>query len=140
MDRILGRGRILMLAVGLSYRQTIRAYPHGGGSYIVATDNMGRIAGLAAAAGLNSGYILTVTVPAASGWAAVTSALPAQHRLRRSARCRAADLALTVIVPELAVRHWWQRSLHEHTAWGLTRALQPLGGSVVTSVRFHLPS
>lgn len=35
----------LMLAVGISYRQTIRAYPHGGGSYIVATENLGRIPG-----------------------------------------------------------------------------------------------
>ena len=41
----------LMLAVGLSYRQTIRAYPHGGGSYIVATKNLGRVPGLVAAAG-----------------------------------------------------------------------------------------
>ncbi|NED80289.1 amino acid permease, partial [Streptomyces sp. SID11233] len=38
----------LMLAVGLSYRQTIRAYPHGGGSYIVASDNLGRMPGLLA--------------------------------------------------------------------------------------------
>jgi hypothetical protein len=36
----------LMLAVGISYRQTIRAYPHGGGSHIVATDNLGRVPGL----------------------------------------------------------------------------------------------
>src|SRR5207253_8931557 len=35
----------LMIAVGLSYRQTIRAYPQGGGSYIVASDNLGRPAG-----------------------------------------------------------------------------------------------
>ncbi|MFI6697716.1 APC family permease [Streptomyces sp. NPDC050509] len=66
----------LMLAVGLSYRQTIRAYPHGGGSYIVATDNLGRIPGLVAAAGLMTDYILTVAVSVSSGMAAVTSALP----------------------------------------------------------------
>jgi amino acid transporter len=66
----------LMLAVGLSYRQTIRAYPHGGGSYIVATDNLGQIAGLVAAAGLITDYILTVTVSVASGLEAVTSAIP----------------------------------------------------------------
>jgi hypothetical protein len=57
----------LMLAVGVSYRQTIRAYPHGGGSYIVATDNLGRMAGLTAAAGLMTDYILTVAVSVASG-------------------------------------------------------------------------
>ncbi|MGW2054156.1 APC family permease [Streptomyces sp. NPDC001840] len=66
----------LMLAVGLSYRQTIRAYPHGGGSYIVATDNLGRVPGLMAAAGLLTDYVLTVAVSVSSGMAAVTSALP----------------------------------------------------------------
>ncbi|MGA2321367.1 MAG: APC family permease [Solirubrobacteraceae bacterium] len=66
----------LMLAVGVSYRQTIRAYPHGGGSYIVASDNLGRVPGLVAAAGLMTDYILTVAVSVASGVAAVTSAIP----------------------------------------------------------------
>jgi amino acid transporter len=66
----------LMLAVGVSYRQTIRAYPHGGGSYIVASDNLGRTAGLVAAAGLMTDYILTVAVSVASGIEAVTSAIP----------------------------------------------------------------
>lgn len=66
----------LMLAVGVSYRQTIRAYPHGGGSYIVATANLGRLPGLAAAAGLMTDYILTVAVSIASGMEAVTSAIP----------------------------------------------------------------
>jgi amino acid transporter len=68
---------LLILAVGVSYRQTIRAYPHGGGSYIVATENLGRVPGLIAAAGLLSDYILTVAVSIASGVAAVTSAVPA---------------------------------------------------------------
>jgi hypothetical protein len=71
----------LMLAVGLSYRQTIRAYPHGGGSYIVATDNLGQVAGLVAAAGLIADYILTVTVSVSSGLDAVTSAVPSLHPL-----------------------------------------------------------
>ena len=66
----------LMLAVGLSYRQTIRAYPHGGGSYIVASANLGRVPGLVAAAGLITDYVLTVAVSVSSGLAAVTSALP----------------------------------------------------------------
>lgn len=67
---------LLMLAVGVSYRQTIRAYPHGGGSYIVASDNLGRLPGLAAAAGLLTDYILTVAVSVASGIAAIASAIP----------------------------------------------------------------
>ena len=66
----------LMLATGVSYRQTIRAYPGGGGSYIVAGDNLGRRAGLVAAAGLITDYVLTVAVSVASGVAAVTSAVP----------------------------------------------------------------
>jgi amino acid transporter len=66
----------LMIIVGASYRQTIRAYPSGGGSYIVATDNLGEIPGLAAAAGLMTDYILTVSVSVTAGVAAVTSALP----------------------------------------------------------------
>jgi amino acid transporter len=66
----------LMLAVGVSYRQVIRAYPHGGGSYVVATENLGPMPGLVAAAGLFTDYILTVAVSVASGVAAVTSAIP----------------------------------------------------------------
>ena len=69
----------LILAVGLSYRQTIRAYPQGGGSYIVATENLGQIAGLLAAAGLVTDYILTVTISIAAGLDAVTSAIPSLH-------------------------------------------------------------
>ncbi len=66
----------LMIAVGLSYRQTIKAYPHGGGSYIVAGDNLGRHAGLIAAAGLMTDYALTVAVSVAAGISAITSAVP----------------------------------------------------------------
>jgi amino acid transporter len=69
----------MMLVVGTSYRQTIRAYPQGGGSYIVATANLGRVAGLMAAAGLITDYVLTVAVSISSGLAAVTSALPSLH-------------------------------------------------------------
>ncbi len=67
---------VLMVVVGLSYRQTIRAYPRGGGSYIVASDNLGLLPGLIAAAGLMLDYVLTVAVSVASGVAAITSAIP----------------------------------------------------------------
>ena len=67
---------VLMVAVGLSYRQTIPAYPYGAGSYLVASDNLGARPGLAAAAGLILDYILTVSVSIAAGIAAITSALP----------------------------------------------------------------
>ena len=48
------------------------------------------------------------------------------------------DLTLTVIVPDLAVRHWWQRPLHDNTAVRLRHALAPLSKVVVTSVPFHI--
>jgi amino acid transporter len=69
----------LIVAVGVSYRQTIRAYPHGGGSYIVATENLGQTAGLFAAAGLVTDYVLTVTISTAAGLDAVASAFPSVH-------------------------------------------------------------
>ena len=74
---------VLMFAVGLSYRQTIRAYPRGGGSYIVASQNLGEAPGLTAAAGLMLDYVLTVAVSVAAGVAAITSAIPslASHRV-----------------------------------------------------------
>jgi len=84
----------LMIAVGLSYRQTIRAYPKGGGSYIVASDNLGRYPGLVAAAGLMTDYILTVAVSVSAGVAAVTSAVPEL----RSVEVELGVLAIAVIV------------------------------------------
>jgi amino acid transporter len=67
---------VLMVSVGLGYRQVIRAYPHGGGSYIVASDSLGAVWGLLAGAGLILDYILTVAVSVAAGVAAITSAWP----------------------------------------------------------------
>ena len=68
---------ILLLAiVALSYRQTIKAYPNGGGAYIVARENLGIYPGLIAAASLMIDYILTVTVSISAGVAALTSAFP----------------------------------------------------------------
>ncbi len=67
----------LIAIVVSSYRQTIRAYPQGGGAYIVTKDNLGVYPGLIAAAALLIDYVLTVAVSAAAGVAAVTSAVPA---------------------------------------------------------------
>jgi amino acid transporter len=67
---------VLMIAVGVSYRQLIRAYPHGGGSYVVAGRNLGELPALTAAAGLMSDYVLTVAVSISAGIAAITSAVP----------------------------------------------------------------
>ena len=67
---------LLLAIVTLSYRQTIRAYPQGGGAYRVAHNNLGRTPGLVAASALLVDYVLTVAVSVAAGVAAVTSALP----------------------------------------------------------------
>ena len=64
----------LLVLVALSYRQTVFAYPSGGGSYTVAKDNLGAMPGLVAAAALLTDYILTVAVSISSGIAAITSA------------------------------------------------------------------
>ena len=66
----------LLAVVGFSYRQTIKAYPKGGGSYIVAKDNLGTLPGLTAGASLLVSYVLTVAVSVAAGVLALTSAYP----------------------------------------------------------------
>lgn len=67
---------LLLLILTFSYRQTIQAYPNGGGAFIVASDNLGEIAGITAGASLGVDYILTVAVSISSGTAAITSAFP----------------------------------------------------------------
>jgi amino acid transporter len=66
----------LLVIVTFSYRQTIRAYPNGGGSYIVAHANLGVLAGLVAAGSLLTDYVLTVSVSVSSGVQALYSAFP----------------------------------------------------------------
>jgi amino acid transporter len=66
---------ILLIVVYFSYRQTITAYPHGGGSYTVAHENLGTIAGLLAAAALMLDYVLTVAVGISAGVGALVSAI-----------------------------------------------------------------
>jgi amino acid transporter len=71
---------ILLVIVYFSYRQTIAAYPSGGGSYTVASENLGEKAGLLAAAALMIDYILTAAVGISAGVTAMTSALPQFQR------------------------------------------------------------
>jgi amino acid transporter len=66
---------VLLAIVVFSYRQTIAAYPNGGGSYIVSKDNLGTAPGLVAGASLLVDYTLTVAVSIAAGTAAITSAI-----------------------------------------------------------------
>jgi len=79
---------LLLAIVATSYRQTIHAYPSGGGAYIVAKENLGTTPGLIAGAALLVDYVLTVSVSIAAGVAAVTSAVQgtgyawlAEHRV-----------------------------------------------------------
>jgi amino acid transporter len=73
---------LLLVILTISYRQTIHAYPSGGGSYIVAKANLGELPGLTAAAALMIDYILTVSVSVSAGIAALTSAIPALYHHR----------------------------------------------------------
>lgn len=70
---------VVLAIVVLSYLQVIRAYPNGGGSYVVASQNLGVMPGLVAGSALLVDYFLTVAVSVAAGVAAVTSALPGLH-------------------------------------------------------------
>jgi len=67
---------VLLAIVYFSYRQTIAAYPGGGGSYTVASENLGVFAGLLAASALMIDYVLTVAVGISAGVGALVSALP----------------------------------------------------------------
>jgi amino acid transporter len=74
---------LLLIVVITSYRQTVRAYPQGGGSYIVSRENLGTLPGLVAAGAILTDYVLTVSVSVTAGTIAVTSAAPslAEHRV-----------------------------------------------------------
>ena len=87
----------------VSYRQTIAAYPNGGGSYIVAKANLGPVAGLVAAAALLTDYVLTVSVSVAAGIAAITSAFPgplADYRVELAA----ASIVIVMLVNLRGIR------------------------------------
>jgi amino acid transporter len=85
----------LLAIVAFSYRQTIHAYPTGGGAYIVAKENISDNAGLIAAASLLVDYTLTVAVSISAGVLAVTSAFPELHSYRVE-MCLTALAILTV--------------------------------------------
>src|SRR5688572_27470194 len=74
---------VLLAIVWLSYRQTIFAYPQGGGSYTVSRENLGTGPSLVAAGSMLTDYVLTVAVSISAGVAAITSALPEmrEHRV-----------------------------------------------------------
>jgi amino acid transporter len=73
---------VLLAIVVISYRQTLYAYPSGGGSYIVSRENLGRTPALVAGSSLLVDYILTVAVSVSAGTAAITSAFPSIRSYR----------------------------------------------------------
>src|SRR5438132_4110517 len=87
---------VLLAMLYVSYRQTIAAYPNGGGAYIVAKENLGTSAGLLAAAALLLDYTLNVAVGISAGIAAVVSAIPVLHRFMLTL-CLLVLLILTII-------------------------------------------
>jgi amino acid transporter len=92
-------GIVALLAIVVtSYRQTVLAYPTGGGAFIVAKDNLGPVPGTIAGASLLLDYILTVSVSVAAGVAAITSAMPG---LRESAVPLAVACVVLVAVANL---------------------------------------
>lgn len=90
---------VLLVLVALSYLQTIHGYPSGGGSYVVARENLGTLPGLVAAAALLVGYLLTAAVSLTAGVEAIASALPFlwPHRV-------AIALALLAVITLLNLR------------------------------------
>ncbi|HAP4194352.1 TPA: APC family permease [Enterococcus faecalis] len=70
---------ILLISLTLTYRQIIHAYPHGGGAYVVSSENLGRNAGLLAGGSLLVDYMLTVAVSVSAGAEAIISAIPALY-------------------------------------------------------------
>jgi amino acid transporter len=90
---------VLLSIVYFSYRQTIAAYPQGGGSYTVASENLGEGAGLLAAAALMIDYVLTAAVGISAGVGALVSAVPAlqSHTLQMC-------LAILIIITAINLR------------------------------------
>ncbi len=93
----------LLAIVAISYRQTIPAYPNGGGSYIVAKDNLGALAGLVAAASLLIDYVLTVSVSVASGVQNLAS-IPLFSGLNQGHGEVILDVALVIIITVVNLR------------------------------------
>ena len=75
---------VLLAIVVVSYRQTIYAYPSGGGSYVVSRENLGELPSLVAGSSLITDYVLTVAVSVAGGVAAIIAAFPGlgPHRVQ----------------------------------------------------------
>ncbi len=87
----------LLVIVALSYFQTIHAYPSGGGSYVVARENLGTLPGLVAAAALLVDYLLTAAVSLTAGVEAIASAFPGTVAVSRGPGARLAPAVITLL-------------------------------------------
>src|SRR5487761_1319194 len=126
---------VLLTIVYFSYRQTIEAYPTGGGSYTVARENLGNFAGLTAAAALMIDYILTAAVGISAGVGALVSAVPSlqPHTLLL---CLAILLVVTVVnlrgvreagLAFLAPTYLFIATMLITLGWGVVKALLARG-------------
>jgi amino acid transporter len=126
----------LLVIVTFSYRQTIRAYPNGGGSYIVAHANLGVIAGLVAAGSLLTDYVLTVSVSVSAGIQAIYSAIPG---LRQFAVPLIALSILLVMVVNLRGLRESGTLFASPTYIFIGSMLLLIGVGVIESLTGHLP-
>ena len=138
---------ILLTMVYFSYRQTIEAYPTGGGSYTVARENLGNFAGLLAASALMIDYVLTAAVGISAGVGAVVSAVPSlqPHTLLL---CLAILLVVTVVnlrgvreagLAFLAPTYLFIATMLITLGWGVVKALLAGGhpSPVIAPPRVH---
>src|SRR2546423_9985454 len=93
---------ILLAIVAFSYRQTIYAYPRGGGSYTVAKENLGVRPGLVAAAAMSGGYLTTIAVPVTAGPGRIVALVPGPNAQRVFAE---ADLIVLLVLIQLCTVH-----------------------------------
>ncbi len=107
---------LLLAVVFVSYRQTIAVYPHGGGSYTVARENLGTTPGLLAAAALMLDYVLVVAVGISAGVGVLVSAVPGlqPHTL---ALCLAILAMITVVNLRGSARRAWRSWCRRTCSW-----------------------
>jgi amino acid transporter len=127
----------LLVIVTISYRQTVMAYPGGGGAYIVARDNLGEAPALIAGAALLTDYVLTVAVSVAAGVAAITSAFPAMFP-HRVVLCVVAIALMTVVNLRGAKESGWFAAVPAYTYVGIMLLMLGLGAYHL--LRFGLPA
>src|SRR3954453_8602818 len=118
---------LLVLAIlYVSYRQTIGAYPTGGGSYTVAKENLGTNVGLFAAAALLLDYVLNVAVAISAGVAALTSAFPGLHH-HTLALCPSCLLLIAIVNLRGTVESGWAFALPTYLFVASFLIILPIG-------------